>query len=153
MGHDHSFSVEKSIVEAAILCESRGKRLTPIRAQVLELMLSSGRSLKAYELLEQMQSIHPSSKPATVYRALEFLEEEGFIHRLDAINGWTACQHIHCDHNHHDLLAVCTECGAVQEISAPHVNKELHALLAKVGFTQNSPQTEIRATCPNCQKK
>ncbi|MCQ9327957.1 Fur family transcriptional regulator [Pelistega suis] len=153
MGHDHSLSVEKSIAEATTLCESRGKRLTPIRAQVLELMLSNRRSLKAYELLEQMQAIHPSSKPATVYRALEFLEEEGFIHRLDAINGWTACQHIQCDHSHHDLLAVCTVCGAVQEISAPHINKELHTLLAQVGFSQNSPQTEIRATCANCQKK
>ncbi|MDY3331502.1 MAG: Fur family transcriptional regulator [Pelistega sp.] len=153
MSHDHSFSVEKSLAEAAALCESRGTRLTAIRAQVLELMLSSGRSLKAYELLEQMQAIHPSSKPATVYRALEFLEEEGFIHRLDAINGWSACQHIHCNHEHHDLLAVCTECGAVQEISAPHITKELNQLLAKVGFSQNSPQTEIRATCANCQKK
>ncbi|NEN76611.1 transcriptional repressor [Pelistega sp. NLN82] len=146
-------SIEQSLAEANSLCMARGKRLTPIREQVLTLMLKNGRGLKAYELLEQMQAIHPSSKPATIYRALEFLEEEGFIHRLDAINGWTACQHIHEDaHQHHDLLAVCTECGTVQEISAPEINQQLKNLLQAVGFSQNAPQTEIRATCPNCQQ-
>lgn len=156
MDRPHIFSpdIANKLSEAATLCESRGKRLTAIRAQVLGLMLQNERSLKAYELLEHMQSIHPSSKPATVYRALEFLEEEGFIHRLDAINGWTACQHIHEEaHTHHDLLAVCTECGAVREISAPQINQQLHDLLAQEGFSQNAPQTEIRATCTNCQKK
>ena len=42
-------SVQKSLSEAAALCDARGKRLTPIRAQVLALMLQDGRSLKAYE--------------------------------------------------------------------------------------------------------
>ncbi|NOL49331.1 transcriptional repressor [Pelistega europaea] len=156
MDRPHAFSPDTNhkLAEAAALCESRGKRLTTIRAQVLGLMLDNERSLKAYELLDKMQEIHPSSKPATVYRALEFLEEEGFIHRLDAINGWTACQHIHADaHEHHDLLAVCTECGAVREIRAPQINEQLHDLLAQVGFSQNAPQTEIRATCTSCQQK
>lgn len=156
MDHPYTFSAEiaHKLAEASALCEARGKRLTTIRAQVLGLMLQNERSLKAYELLEKMQNIHPSSKPATVYRALEFLEEEGFIHRLDAINGWTACQHIHEDaHEHHDLLAVCTECGAVREISAPQINQQLHDLLEQVGFSQNAPQTEIRATCAHCQQK
>ncbi|ETD68921.1 regulatory protein [Pelistega indica] len=149
-------SVQKSLSEAAALCDARGKRLTPIRAQVLALMLQDGRSLKAYELLSKIQAIMPNAKPATVYRALDFLAEEGFIHRLDAINGWTACQHIHQDHegheHHHDLLAVCTECGAVKEISAPDISKKLNALLNDVGFSPNTHETEIRATCSNCKK-
>lgn len=156
MDTPHSFPahIHQQIAEATALCEAKGKRLTTIRAQVLGLLLQEGRSLKAYELLDRMQEIHPSSKPATVYRALEFLEEEGLIHRIDAINGWTACQHIHAEsHEHHDLIAVCTECGTVHEISAPQINQQLHDLLQKVGFSQNSPQTEIRATCAICQKK
>ncbi len=152
--HEHSHSpadVRQSLAEAISLCESRGKRLTPIRAQVLELMLQSGRSLKAYELLEQMQVIHPNSKPATIYRALDFLAEQGLIHRLDAINGWTACQHIHS--HHHDLLIVCTVCGMFKELSAPHISQELRDLLATVGFSPNAPETEIRATCDTCRQQ
>ncbi|MDO5681116.1 MAG: Fur family transcriptional regulator [Pelistega sp.] len=152
--HEHTPSpseVKQGLADAVALCESRGTRLTPIRAQVLELMLKSGRSLKAYELLEQMQVVHPNSKPATIYRALDFLAEQGLIHRLDAINGWTACQHIHS--HHHDLLIVCTVCGMFKELSAPHISQELRELLATVGFSPNAPETEIRATCDTCRQQ
>src|SRR5690606_12796407 len=73
------------------LCESRGKRLTPTRRKVLEILLHHGRSLKAYELLEHMRDVQQGAAPPTVYRALDFLVEEGLVHRLDAINAWTAC--------------------------------------------------------------
>ena len=152
--HEHPSSpsgVNQGLADAVAMCEARGTRLTPIRAQVLELMLKSGRSLKAYELLEQMQVVHPNSKPATIYRALDFLAEQGLIHRLDAINGWTACQHIHS--HHHDLLIVCTVCGMFKELSAPHISQELRELLATVGFSPNAPETEIRATCDACRQQ
>lgn len=156
--HEHNSSVnsnnkhyiEQNLAEATVLCELRGKRLTPIRAQILALMLKNDRTLKAYELLEQMQAIHSNAKPATIYRALDFLAEQGLIHRLDAVNGWTACQHIHS--HHHDLLIVCTGCGTVKELSAPQISQQLTDLLATVGFSQNAPETEIRATCTSCRQ-
>lgn len=152
--HIHSHpekTVEERLQEAEQLCESRGKRLTPIRQQVLRLMLEESRSLKAYELLDAMLAIHPKSKPPTVYRALEFLEEEGLIHRLDAVNAWTACHDVNS--HHHDLLVVCTQCGKVVEISAPEISRQLKALIAKTGFSLSSNETELRATCAQCQKK
>ena len=69
-----------SVAEA--LCEQRGRRLTPIRRKVLELLLRHGRSLKAYELLDAMREVHPGAAPPTVYRALDFLMDEGLVHRL-----------------------------------------------------------------------
>lgn len=143
-------SVEQRLQEVSVLCESRGKRLTQLRAQVLRLLLEHGQSLKAYELLVRMQATHPSAKPATVYRALDFLVEEGLIHRLDAINGWTACQHLLCEHDTHDFLVVCTRCGAVQELSAPTVRTQLQSLLTSIGYKADSPDVEIRACCPQC---
>ena len=76
---------------AEALCEQRGRRLTPIRRKVLELLLRHGRSLKAYELLDAMREVHPGAAPPTVYRALDFLMDEGLVHRLDAVNAWSAC--------------------------------------------------------------
>ncbi len=150
--HSHSHkSVNQRLLEAEQLCESRGKRLTPIRQQVLRLMLEESRSLKAYELLDAMLAIHPKSKPPTVYRALEFLEEEGLIHRLDAVNAWTAC--IDVNSHHHDLLVVCTQCGKVVEISAPEISSQLKNLIANTGFSLTSNETEIRATCAQCKAK
>lgn len=136
---------------AESLCEQRGRRLTPIRRKVLELLLRHGRSLKAYELLEEMRAIHPGSAPPTVYRALDFLLAEGLIHRLDAVNAWTAC----CDveGGHHDLLIVCTCCGSVAETSDPDLSRQLRARVSQAGYVPATHEIEIRALCANCQKQ
>lgn len=143
--------VQTSLHEVTSQCEARGKRLTPIRAQTLRIMLEAGRGLKAYELLGRMQQTMPQAKPATVYRALDFLSQEGFIHRIDAINGWIACQHIHEAHDHYDLLVICTECGVVKELRAPTISAQLQQLLKGEGYRLKPRETEVRATCAKCE--
>ncbi len=141
-------SAQLSLAEE--LCEQSGRRLTPIRRKVLELLLrQEGRSLKAYELLEAMRNIHPGSAPPTVYRALDFLVEAGLIHRLDAVNAWIACHD--AGGAPHDLLVVCTHCGAVAEISDPVMSARLAERVALTGFRPTSHETEIRALCAKCQ--
>ena len=139
--------------QAETICQSRGKRLTPIRKQVLALIVSDERCMKAYEILDLMVKDFPSAKPATVYRALEFLEAEGFIHRLDALNGWTACNDIELPGHDHNLLIVCTDCGLVSEVDVPDVSHKLQALITQTGFVQKSAQTEIRAICKKCSQQ
>jgi Fur family zinc uptake transcriptional regulator len=143
-------SVSDQLNVAESLCQERGRRLTPIRRKVLELLLSHGRSLKAYELLESMRAVHPGAAPPTVYRALDFLMEEGLIHRLDAVNAWSACHD--AGGAPHDLLVVCTSCGAVAELSDPAMSKLLADRVARTGFALASHETEIRALCAVCQK-
>ena len=146
-------STQEFLQQAEEISESRGKRMTPIRKQVLAIIATDDRCMKAYEILEAMQKDFPSSKPATVYRALEFLETEGFIHRLDALNGWTACNDLDIHGHDHNLLIVCTQCGLVAEVEAPDVSHKLQALISQTGFKQNSAQTEIRATCLKCNQQ
>lgn len=136
---------------AESLCAQRGRRLTPIRRKVLELLLRHGRSLKAYELLDAMRAEHPGAAPPTVYRALDFLMDEGLIHRLDAVNAWTACHD--AAGAPHDLLVVCTGCGAVAEVSDPAMSRQLAERVARTGFALATHETEIRALCPQCQQK
>lgn len=142
--------LEDFLKQAETICQSRGKRMTPIRKQVLAIIVTDDRCMKAYEILELMVQDFPNAKPATVYRALEFLETEGFIHRLDALNGWTACNDIDLHGHDHNLLIVCTQCGLVSEIDAPDVSHKLQALITHTGFVQKNTQTEIRATCKKC---
>lgn len=133
---------------AELLCLQRGKRLTPIRRQVLEILLRQKRSIKAYELLEQIRVVQLGAAPPTVYRALDFLVEQGLAHRLDATNAWTACHDAGGDP--HDLLVVCTGCGAVAEVSDPTLNQQLAAKVAQTGFTLSGHETELRALCQRC---
>jgi Fur family zinc uptake transcriptional regulator len=144
-------SIGAQLDVADALCAQRGRRLTPIRRKVLELLLRHGRSVKAYDLLEAMRAVHPGAAPPTVYRALDFLMDEGLVHRLDAVNAWIACHD--AGGAPHDLLVVCTGCGAVAEVSDPAMSRQLEERVARTGFALNSHETEIRALCPACQQK
>lgn len=135
---------------AESLCLQRGKRLTPIRRKVLEILLHQNRSLKAYELLDEIRRVQPGAVPPTVYRALDFLVEEGLIHRLDAVNAWTAC--LDAAGDPHDLLVICTRCGAVAELSDPVLSRQLAEKVARSGFILTGHETELRALCQQCYR-
>ena len=64
------------------ICSARGVRLTTQRKRVFELICESPKASSAYELLEDLKQSEPQAKPPTVYRALDFLLEQGFIHRV-----------------------------------------------------------------------
>lgn len=143
-------AITQRLQTAERLCQSRGTRLTPIRRRVLEILLRRHTSLKAYELLDEFKVLQPGAAPPTVYRALDFLVEQGLIHRLDAINAWTACTD--AAGTPHDVLVVCTRCGAVAELSDPELSHQLAACVAETGFTLTGHETELRALCRTCQQ-
>ncbi len=148
--HSHDASaIAYQLSTAESLCHERGKRLTPIRRKVLEILLREHRSLKAYELLELIRAVQPGAAPPTVYRALDFLVEQGLVHRLDAINAWSAC--MDAAGEPHDLLVVCVHCGAVAELSDPALKHQLADKVANTGFTLSSHETELRGLCQPCQ--
>ena len=58
--------------------------------------------------------------PITVYRALEFLRENGFVHRIESRNAFVACVHTHAAGDPVVLL-ICERCGTVGETSSAEV--------------------------------
>lgn len=141
-------AIQKQLKTAERLCAQRKKRLTPIRRTVLELLIRAQRSLRAYELLEQIQTLHPKAAPPTVYRALDFLTEQGLAHRLEAINAWTAC--VDAAGQPHDLLVICNQCGQVVEIHAPQLSAQIAQCIDQAGFAARPFETELRALCTDC---
>ena len=75
--HDHP-NVEARLLEAENQCISTGARLTPLRKEVLELILNASGPVGAYDLLAKLKgnSERPAAPP-TVYRTLDFLLEKG----------------------------------------------------------------------------
>ena len=98
----------------------RGQRLTPIRRDVLGALLASHQPLGAYEIMERVAPSGPRPAPITVYRALEFLRENGLVHRIESRNAFVACVHSHADG---DLVVflICERCGTVGEASSSEV--------------------------------
>lgn len=131
------------------ICSARGVRLTTQRKRVFELICANPKASSAYELLEKLQQSEPQAKPPTVYRALDFLLEQGFVHRVESTNSYIQCVSCNAD-KHFSHLLICNKCNKVIELQ----DNNLIALLvsnAKLhGFTINNHVIESHGTCQNC---
>ncbi len=147
-------SVKKIIEHAQIQCEHRGTRLTDKRKAVLTGLLSSRRALSAYELIEVCrETMDEKLPPMSMYRILDFLEEEGLVHKLKLANRYVACMHITCDHQHEvPQFLICNECFRVEETAISKAMLDsLKGNVKKVGFELVSPQLEINCVCGDCR--
>jgi Fur family zinc uptake transcriptional regulator len=147
-GHDHKKCVSEALGTAAQLCVVRGVQLTPIRQQVLELIWESHKAVKAYELLDRIKPQMDAAKPATIYRALDFLIEQGLIHRVESLNAFVGCNS--SAHQHEQLLLICNNCQEVEERSAPEVMQALSQEIKQADFIVHSKAIEIHGVCAKC---
>ena len=92
--HDHSHCVTHALGEAESLCTKSGVRLTDLRRRVLELVWQSHKPLGAYDILAVLsEQDGRRAAPPTVYRALDFLLENGLVHRIASLNAFIGCNH------------------------------------------------------------
>src|SRR6476620_9703379 len=89
--HDHAQCSTDAMAVAESLCAERGQRLPPIRRKVLGTLLASHKPLAAYEIIDQLALRGPRPAPITAYRALEFLRQNGLVHRIESRNAFIAC--------------------------------------------------------------
>jgi len=145
-----------SLLRAAeVSCSENGARLTQRRRQVLSALTQSSSPLSAYEVLDLCNRSTASAMPAmSVYRILDFLEQQLLVHRLSTSNKYVSCAHITCDHKHfqtpHFLL--CEGCSSVEEVDATEEASEALEQMAKtVGFKLTTQQFELSGICTTCQ--
>jgi Fur family zinc uptake transcriptional regulator len=150
-GHDHDRCSTDAMAVAEALCAERGQRLTPIRRKVLAALLASHKPLGAYEIIDRLAPKGPRPAPITAYRALEFLRENGLVHRIESRNAFIACVH---NHAAADLVVflICERCGAVGEASSAEVTTTLTSAARAAGFTPKSPVIELTGICTHCRE-
>jgi Fur family zinc uptake transcriptional regulator len=133
------------------LCQERGARLTAQRRTVLELLCASDRPLSAYEILDLMRATTRNPAPPTVYRALEFLLDQGLAHKLESLHAFVGCSHP--DHPHASQFLICGDCGEVNEIENDAIAKGLHSAEKAARFKTERPVIELLGTCAQCAEK
>jgi Fur family zinc uptake transcriptional regulator len=149
--HDHDRCSRAALAHAERICAARAERLTPIRRQVLEALLSTHQALGAYDLIERLAAVGPPPAPITVYRALDFLVGQGFVHRIESRNAYAACIHRHASGDPVVFL-LCERCGAVGEAAGGGVATALHAAAQAAGFTPKAPVIEVAGICAHCRE-
>lgn len=132
---------------AVASCAARGVQFTPVRRRVLEILLESHTAMGAYEVLDRLAAEGLGSKPPVAYRALAFLTDQGFAHRIERLNAFVACAHPGAAHD--PAFMICRGCGAVAEAEG---EPPLGASAKAAGFVIEQTIVEAEGLCPGCQE-
>jgi Fur family zinc uptake transcriptional regulator len=148
--HDHNACVSGGLATVIAFCGDNGLQLTPVRLRVLEILLEQHRAMGAYEILDVLRAEDLGSQPPVVYRALDFLLKNGFAHKIERVNAFTACTQI--GHKHAPAFLICTTCDVVVETQS-EMSKEVLSRAAKgAGFAISRVVLEAEGQCPKCQE-
>lgn len=145
---EHDACIDAALLHAKEICLTQGWRLTPIRQRVLELVWQSHKAVKAYDLLDVLQSEQASAKPPTVYRALDFLLEAGLIHKVNSLNAFVGCSHP--TKKHRCMFLICQECGQVDECCDEDLSKSLQKVADKANYHLTNIAVELTGRCASC---
>jgi len=149
--HVHQQCSDAALSVAEDTCNSRGVRLTKLRRRVLELVWSSHEPVKAYDILDILRDEHSGSAPPTVYRALEFLQDEGMVHKIESLNAYVGCGAP--DHNHASQFFICQSCGAAAEMNDTEIRNLIADKAADMGFKIDKEIIEVKGVCSQCSDK
>jgi Fur family zinc uptake transcriptional regulator len=148
--HDHRRCRGRALAAVDAACATRRLRLTPAREFVLETLLESHRAMTAYELLEKLAAAGLGSQPPVVYRALDFLVANGFVHRIERLGAFAPCTRGGADHD--AAFLVCRVCRQVAETALERPARGLLAEAEASGFAIERTVVEAEGLCARCRK-
>lgn len=147
--HDHDDCVRAALDRAEERCGQRGAKLTALRRRVLELVWNSHAPVGAYALLDTLRGEGQNAAPPTVYRALDFLLEQGLVHRLERLNAYIGCPRP--DDPHAAQFLICARCGRVAELEDAAIGRAIEAEARRLGFSVARQTVEVEGLCADCQ--
>lgn len=142
-------SLEKYLKMAEEICQKKTVRFTKSRRQILQMIYASPNPAKAYDILDQLKKTQPQAKPPTVYRALDFLLENGLIHKVNSLNAYVGCSHP-LKHNNCYFL-ICSNCQEISECCTDILTAEIVKIAKSAKFNIQNINLEIEGKCHKCQ--
>ncbi|SCZ12654.1 Fur family transcriptional regulator [Microvirga guangxiensis] len=124
------------------LCRQNNLRLTPIRERVYRELVQSGGPMGAYDLVDRLSNEKKRLAPVTIYRALEFLQHAGLVHRLATKNSYVV-SHGELTGNNTKIMFVDTKTGNTVEVHSAEVAEAIQKAAEQVGFKSVHPFVEV----------
>ena len=135
---------EEQLVEA-------GCRLTTVRRAVIQVMATTTTPLSPHEVRRRGRLLQPALGLASVYRALDLLEELGFVRRVHQEDGCHGYMPASPGHQH---TILCRSCGHAAEFPG---SEDLDGLVARVqrdtGYRVEDHLLQLVGVCPECQEQ
>ncbi len=149
--HTHARCLESALSKAESTCAERGLRLTKLRRRVLELVWGSHEPVKAYDILDSLRDNSRRAAPPTVYRALDFLRQEGFVHKIESLNAYVGCGKP--GHSNAGQFLICFGCSTVAELDDVDIVDMIASKAGQLGFVVRDHTIEVEGLCAECQEK
>lgn len=141
---------QNKLNQAFEYCQNHGHRFTEPRKHVLNILLHAEKPLGAYDILQRLAETIDKPKPPTVYRAIQFWHQEGFIHCIDSLKSYVACQGGH--HIGQTQFLICNQCDFVKELDCEMNLNEATKAAQQVQFAIQDVTIEVKGTCHECLK-
>lgn len=149
--HDHKACIKTALDRAENLCNKKGTRLTRLRKKILELIWQNHAPLGAYELMDMLEAVSDRERvaPPTVYRSLDFLLENGLIHKVHSKNAFIGCSNPNQVHS--DALFICAECGYTDEVRSATIQQAINLSASQNRFSVQTQILEVLGLCERCR--
>lgn len=126
-----------------------GYRRGGARLAVIQLLESQNCALSALEIEDALREGGQVIGRASIYRALEQLEELGLLRRVEVSKGVASFEPADPSGHHHHHI-VCDRCGRVVPFEDPQLERAIHAIERESGFKISNHEVTLRGTCQDC---
>lgn len=130
-------------------CEKKQIKLTPLRANILNIIEEHNAPITAYEILDKLKQINPKAQVMSVYRVINFLQKNGLTHRIESLNAVMMCCHL--AEKHSSQWLICQQCHTTKECALPAMDDVIADLEKQTGFSVTTQTVELSGLCPNCK--
>jgi Fur family zinc uptake transcriptional regulator len=149
--HDHKRCAADALGHAEEISRREGLRFTTQRRKVLEALLASHIPASAYDVIDRIAGEGKRLAPISVYRALDFLVENGFAHRIESKNAYVACDRGEDCSPEATLFLICDNCGAAGEAPSEALGRLVAEETKRGAFLPRLRVLEIRGLCARCR--
>lgn len=129
--------------------QAAGYRRGGARAAVVKALARHDCAVTALELDDELRRRKPAVGRASIYRALEQLEQLGLLRRLEVARGVAGYERIEPggEHHHH---AICRECGRMIPFEDPSLERAIDKVSGRMSFDAAEHEVTIRGRCERC---
>jgi Fur family transcriptional regulator, ferric uptake regulator len=134
---------------AQAMLDEAGYRRGGARTAVVEALAHHGCAVTALELEEELRRRKVQVGRASVYRALEVLEELRLVQRFEAARGVASYERVDPGGHHHHH-AICRRCGRMEPFEDPGLERAIGQVAEQVPFEIAEHDVVLRGLCHRC---
>jgi Fur family ferric uptake transcriptional regulator len=134
---------------ALLVLRQAGYRRGGARTAVVEALARHDCAVTALELDDELRRRRPAVGRASVYRALEQLEQLGLVQRMEVTRGTAGYERVEPggEHHHH---AICSRCGRMVPFEDPSLERAIEKLSGAIDFEVTDHDVVLRGRCGRC---